>query len=82
MIRADTDELEMMVSIALRAAPAYALRTVISPQGKMDRDGAIETLTARVIKALGMYELTRAPMPHEEAVGTLPLFPELTRDRP
>lgn len=75
MIRPDNDELEMVVSIALKTAPNYALRNVMTASGKLDRGVAIETLTARVVAALGRYELTREPNSREEGSGTLPLFP-------
>lgn len=75
-IRPDTRELEQVISIALKTAPAYALRGAISPRGKLDRAVAIETLTARVVAALRPYELTREPTSLELGAGTLPLFPE------
>lgn len=76
MIRPDTAELETAISIALKTAPDYALRSAMSPRGKLDRQVAIETLTARVVAALRPYELTREPNSNEKGFGTLPLFPE------
>lgn len=76
MIRPDTRELEQVIAIALKTAPAYALRGVMSPRGKLDRAVAIETLTARVVAALRPYDLTREPTALETGAGTLPLFPE------
>lgn len=46
MIRLETDELEMVISIALKPASAYALRSIVSPRRKLDRQVAIDTLTA------------------------------------
>lgn len=76
MIRPETDELERVIVIALKTAPNYALRNAMSPRGKLDRQVAVETLTARVIAALRPYELTREPHALEVGAGTLPLFPE------
>ena len=76
MIRPDNDELDTIISIALKKAPAYALRSIVSPRGKLDREVAVQTLTARVVAALRPYELTREPGPSEIGQGTLPLFPE------
>lgn len=77
MIRTDTDELDTIISIALKTAPSYALRSVVSPRGKLDRNVAIQTLTSSVVAALRPYELTRAPATSEIDQGTLPLFPEI-----
>lgn len=77
MICPDNNELEMVISIALKTAPAYALRSAMSPRGKLDRQVAIETLTSRIVAALRPYELTREPGPSETGRGTLPLFPEV-----
>jgi len=76
MIRPDNHELEAAISIALKAAPSYAIRNVMTPTGKLNREVAIETLTARVVAALKRYEMTREPTALEMGVGTLPLFPE------
>lgn len=76
MIRPDTRELEQAIAIALQTAPAYALRNVMSARGKLERQVAIETLTARVVAALRPYELTREPNSYEKGAGTLPLFPD------
>ena len=76
MIRPDNAELETAISLALRAAPDYALRDAGSPRGMLDRQVAIETLTARVVAALRPYELTREPNSYERGFGTLPLFPD------
>ena len=75
LIRPDNTELETAISLALKAAPDYALRNAVSPRGKLDRKVAIETLTARVVAALRPYELTREPNSYERGFGTLPLFP-------
>lgn len=76
LIRPDNSELETAISIALKTAPDYALRSAMSPRGKLDRQVAIETLTARVVAALRPYELTREPKSYERDAGTLPLFPD------
>lgn len=76
MIRPDTRELREVIAIALKTAPNYALRNVFSARGKLDRRVAIETLTARIVKALGPYEITREPTSSETGAGTLPLFPD------
>lgn len=78
MIRPETDELAMMVSIALHTAPAYTLRNVMVGKGKFDREIAVETLTARVIAALRRYEITREATAAEAMPETMPLFPELS----
>lgn len=71
----DNSEIEQAISITLKTAPAYALRNVMSARGKLDRQVAIQTLTARVVAALRPYELTREPNSYERGAGTLPLFP-------
>lgn len=76
MIRPDNNELEMVISIALKTAPAYALRNVMGPTGKLDRHVAVQALTDRVVAALRHYDLTREPTSHEQDSGMLPLFPE------
>lgn len=75
MIRPDNDELKRVIGIAITTAPNYALRNAMSPRGKLDRDVAVETLTARVVAALRPYEITREPNDYEKGFGTLPLFP-------
>lgn len=77
MIHPDNDELERVIGIALKTAPAYALRNVMSARGKLDRQVAVQTLTARVVAALRPYEITREPNNYEKDSGTLPLFPEI-----
>lgn len=79
MIRPDTSELEQAISIALITAPNYALRVAFSATGKLNRQVAIQTLTARVVAALRPYELTREPNARELCTGTLPLFPKERR---
>lgn len=69
-----------MISIAIKTAPAYALRNVMTATRALDRKVAIDTLTARVVAALRPYELTREPTSYEKGFGTLPLFPD-TKDR-
>jgi hypothetical protein len=76
MIRPDNRELEQVISIALKTAPTYALRNVMTPRGKIDQKVAVETLTARVVAALSRYELTREPDTFEMGAGSLPLFPD------
>jgi hypothetical protein len=76
MIRPDNDELETVISIALKTAPAYALRNAMSARNKLDREIAVKTLTSRVVAALRPYELAREPNAREQGAGTLPLFPE------
>lgn len=77
MIRPDNDELEQVISIAIKTASNYALRNAMSPRGKLNRAVAVETLTARVVAALRPYEITREPNTYETGFGTLPLFPDL-----
>lgn len=77
MIRPELDELETAISIAITLAPNYAIRSLVTGRG-VDTRLAVDTLTERVLKALNRYEITRKAMPHEEALGTLPLFPEDT----
>lgn len=76
MIRPDNDELESVISIALKTAPAYAIRNVMTATRSLDRKVAVETLTARVVAALRPYELAREPNSKEIGIGTLPLFPD------
>ena len=45
--------------------------------GKLERQVAIQTLTARVVAALRPYEIIREPNSYEKGFGTLPLFPEM-----
>ena len=75
-IRPDTKEVELAIAIALKTAPTYALRNAFTPAGKLNRQVAIETLTARVFAALRPYELSREPNSHGHGSGTLPLFPD------
>ena len=77
MIRPPNDELEMIISIALKTAPAYALRNVMTPTRGLDRRIAVQTITQRVIAALGSYEITREPNDLECGDRTMPLFPEI-----
>ena len=76
MIHATDDELKMILDIAISLAPNYAMRTLVLAPQSVDRNAAAQVITVRVMKALGRYEITREPFPHEEALGTLPLFPE------
>lgn len=76
MIQPDTRELEMMIGIAINTAPKYAIRQLVLPSRAIDRDMATRTLTDRVLKALGSYQITREADEHEEALSPLPLFPE------
>ena len=76
MIRPDNDELRDVIAIALTTAPGYALRDVMTATRKLNRQVAIETLTARVVAALRPYELTCEARSNEVGAGTLPLFPE------
>ena len=75
-IRPKTSEVALAIAIALKTAPTYALRNAFTPAGKLNRQVAIETLTARVVAALRPYELSREPNAHEHGSGTLPLFPD------
>ncbi len=76
MIRPDTREIAHVIEIAIKTAPNYALRAAMSPRGKLNRQVAVETLTARVIAALRPYEITREPNSYELGADTLPLFPD------
>lgn len=75
MVRPNNDELDTIISIALKATPAYELRSIVSPRGKLDRELAVQTLTSRGVAALRSYELTREPNAREQGTGTLPPFP-------
>ena len=75
-IRPDNSEVALAIAIALKTAPTYALRDALTAAGKLNRQVAIETLTARVIAALRHYELSREPNSREHGSGTLPLFPD------
>ena len=77
MIRPDNKELASAISIALLTAKPYAVRRLFSASRAFDRTVAIDTLTSRVMAALRPYEITREALPHECAVGTMPLFPDL-----
>jgi hypothetical protein len=72
--RPDNAELEMAISIALKTAPAYALRNAMSVHDKMNREIAVQTLTSRVVAALRLYVLAREPNSKEQGAGTLQLF--------
>ena len=76
MIHATDDELKMILDIAISLAPNYAMRKLVLAPQSVDRNAAAQVITDRVMKALGRYEIMREPFPHEEALGTLPLFPE------
>ena len=58
MIRPDDDELEMILSIAVKTAPNYAIRNVFSNR-KMDRDIAIATIVQRVFQIIGFRRFFR-----------------------
>ena len=79
MIRLETNELEMVISIALKPASAYALRSIVSLRGKLDRQVAIDTLTAHFVAALRPYELMREPGPSEIGRGDFAAFPRRRR---
>ncbi len=76
-VQVDDNELAIVVEIALRTAPSYALKNLVSPTGKLDRQSAVEALSNRVLSALRRYDLEREAMPSEMARGTLPLFDAL-----
>ncbi len=76
MIQPPDDELKMILDIAISLAPNYAIRNLILPSRTIDRNAAAEVIRDRVMKALARYQITRSAMAHEEALGTLPLFPE------
>ncbi|MBA4308491.1 MAG: hypothetical protein C0429_17325 [Sphingopyxis sp.] len=76
MIQPADDELKMMIDIAINLAPNYAIRRLILPSNAIDRRLAVEVLTDRIIKALARYQIMREALAHEEAIGTLPLFPD------
>lgn len=78
MIHPEPEELEMAISIAVTLAPNYAIRNLVKPSRTIDTRLAVDTITERVLKALNRYEITREALPHEEALGTLPLFPDDT----
>lgn len=78
MIRPDPEELETAISIAVTLAPNYAIRSLVTASRGVDTRLAVDTITERVLKALNRYEITRKAFPHEEASGTLPLFPDDT----
>jgi hypothetical protein len=54
------------------------IRNLVKPSRSIDTRLAVDTITQRVLKALNRYEITREALPHEDALGTLPLFPEDT----
>lgn len=76
MIQPPDDELQMAIDIAISLAPNYAIRSLVLPSRGVDRNMAAEVIRDRVMKALGRYHITREALAHEEALGTLPLFPE------
>lgn len=81
MIEPDSDEVEMVIAIAIQTAPAYAIRKVFSERNKLDRQVAVATLVDRIARGLAHYEMRREARPHEMAEGTgvLPLFPDERR---
>lgn len=76
IIEPSDDELKMILDIAIGLAPNYAMRKLVLAGQSIDRNAAASVITDRVMKALGRYKITRDALPHEEALGTLPLFPE------
>lgn len=77
IIQPPDDELQTAIAIAISLAPNYAIRSLVLPsRGGVDRKMAAEVIRDRVMKALGRYHITREALAHEEALGTLPLFPE------
>ena len=66
----------MILDIAISLAPDYAMRKLVLAPQSVDRNAAAEVIRDRVMKALGRYEIMREPLPHEEALGTLPLLSE------
>ena len=68
LIRPSDDELNHVIGAALGKAETYALRDVLS--------ATVETLTARIVEALGPYEITREAGEAGFDDKTLPLFPE------
>lgn len=78
MIQPPDDELKMILDIAISLAPNYAIRSLVLPTRGIDRNMAAEVIRDRLMKALGRYQIMREAMGHEEALGTLPLFPEDT----
>ncbi len=75
MIRPDNDELETVISIALKTAPAYALRNAMNGRDRLDREIAVKTLSSRVVAALRPYELARELNARRDGQWRLPLFP-------
>ena len=78
MIHPEPDELEMVINIAVKLAPDYAIRKLVTAARSVDRQLAADTITERVMKALNRYEITREALAHEVALGTLPLFSDDT----
>jgi hypothetical protein len=77
MIRPEQRELEIIIGIALTTARTHLVREVFSPTRRFDRNGAVDTLTARVLQALGRYEISREAHEYEIAPERmLPLFPD------
>lgn len=79
MIQPPDEELQIVISIAISLAPNYVIRSLVLPSyGGVDRNKAAEVIRDRVMKSLRRYHITREALAHEEALGTLPLFPEMT----
>lgn len=76
MIQPPDDELMMILDIAISLAPNYAMRKLVLAPQSVDRNAAAQVITNRIMKALGRYQIMRDAFPHEEALGTLPLFPD------
>ena len=58
-VQVDDNELAMVVEIALRTAPSYALKNLVSPTGKLDRQSAVEALSNRILSALVQFQNER-----------------------
>ncbi len=76
LIRPSDDELNHVIGAALGKAETYALRDVLSATRAFNRREAVDTLTARIVEALGPYEITREAGEAGFDDKTLPLFPE------
>ena len=76
LIRPSDDELTHVIGAALGTAETYALRDVLSATRAFNRREAVETLTARIVKALEPYEISRQAKQAGLDDETLPLFPE------
>ena len=77
LIRPSDEELAQVIEIALVTAKAYALREVFSATRALNRQVAVETLTAQIMAALRPYEISREARNSERCDSTLPLFPEV-----